>query len=92
MALLEAMACGLAVISTDCRSGPQEIVRDGVDAVLVPPNDVDALAAAMDHLMGDAGERQRLGTRAVEIIERFSMDRILAMWDEVFELATQRRR
>jgi GalNAc-alpha-(1->4)-GalNAc-alpha-(1->3)-diNAcBac-PP-undecaprenol alpha-1,4-N-acetyl-D-galactosaminyltransferase len=91
MALLEAMSCGLAVISTDCKSGPREIVRDGVDGVLVPPNDVDALAAAMERLMRDGDERERLGARAVEIVERFSMERILVMWDELFEQATQPR-
>jgi GalNAc-alpha-(1->4)-GalNAc-alpha-(1->3)-diNAcBac-PP-undecaprenol alpha-1,4-N-acetyl-D-galactosaminyltransferase len=91
MALLEAMGCGLAVISTDCKSGPREIVRDEVDGVLVPPNDVDALAAAMDRLMGDGDERERLGGRAVEIVDRFSMERILVMWDELFEQATQPR-
>lgn len=81
-ALLEAMACGLPVIATDCPSGPQEIVRDGVNGVLVRSDDVGALADAMDHLMASTDERRRLGAGAREVIERFSMKRIMTMWDE----------
>ena len=82
-ALLEAMACGLAVIATDCPSGPREIVRDGVDGVLVPPNDVDALGSAMDRLMAHEPERQRLGANAMKITERFGVEKIMNMWDDL---------
>jgi glycosyltransferase involved in cell wall biosynthesis len=87
MALVEAMACGLAAIATDCPSGPREIVQDGVDAVLVPPEDVEALAATMDRLMADDAERQRMGARAGEVVERFGIERISTMWDELFAAA-----
>ena len=83
MALVEAMACKLAVISTDFPSGPRDIVRDGTDAVLVPPEDVDALAAAMDRLMANPEERRRLGTHAGHIVERFSPETIMHMWEEL---------
>jgi glycosyltransferase involved in cell wall biosynthesis len=90
-ALLEAMACGLAVISTDCGSGPREIIRDDVDGLLVPSNDLDALATAMERLMADPAARERLGAHAAEVLERFSMEKIMSMWDDLLARTCRRK-
>lgn len=80
-ALLEAMACGAAVIATDCTVSMREIIHDGVNGVLVPSNDSNALASAMDRLMLDQAERKRLGSSAVDVVDHFGVDTVMSKWN-----------
>jgi glycosyltransferase involved in cell wall biosynthesis len=82
-ALLEAMACGLPAVSFDCQSGPAEIVRNEIDGILVPPEDVASLADAIERVLADEALRQRLAAEAVRVVERFSVERYFALWDAV---------
>ena len=82
-ALCEAMACGVPVVAFDCPSGVAEIVRDGVDGLLVPAEDEGALSAAMARLIADPEARRRMGGRAIEVSDRFSVERIAMLWERV---------
>ena len=66
--LLEAMACGRAVVSTAV-SGALDVVEDGVNGLLVQPRDPDALAEAISSLLADPGLRARLGAAARSTVE-----------------------
>ncbi|MBI3858591.1 MAG: glycosyltransferase family 4 protein [Planctomycetes bacterium] len=87
-ALLEAMACGLPVVSFDCPSGPREIIRDGEDGILVTGEDVPGLAKALSALMRDPSRRKRLGERAAEAVRRFDLPGISARWMKLLAKVT----
>ena len=88
--LAEAMAHGLPAVSFDCDTGPRDIIRDEVDGVLVANGDVIALEKALSRLMADEALRLQFGVKATEARERFSMVKIIAMWEQFFEEVKQR--
>lgn len=83
VALAEALACGVPAVSFDCPYGPAEIITDGVNGILVPPEDVDAFAQAMSRLMGDDEERRHMAARASEVLNRFGLEKIIASWNRL---------
>lgn len=87
--LVEAMSLGRPVIAFDCPSGPNEIIRHEVDGLLVPANDSRALSVAITRVLTDADLRLRMSTRAAEVNERFSLQRVLAAWQSVLEGTVQ---
>lgn len=85
-ALIEALALGLPVIATDVPSGgTEELVKDGVNGLVIPAGDQGALVRAMDRFLGDADYADRLGREAARIQERLAPKRVNPLWKEYFE-------
>lgn len=82
----EAMTAGLAVIATDCDWGPADLIDDGKTGLLVPVDDVAALAGAMERVFVDAELRTALGDAAHQsAANRFTLAENLRQWDMVID-------
>lgn len=82
--LLEAMSYGVAAISYDCDTGPRDIIRNGIDGILVAEGNIEAFSMQLSQLMNDKDERIRMGKNAIDVRERFSIEVILALWQALF--------
>jgi glycosyltransferase involved in cell wall biosynthesis len=88
MVMIEAMTHGLPVAAFDCPTGPRDVLTDGVDGLLVPPRDADALAAALNRLIGDRELRVRMGKSAVATSRAYAPELVMPLWEDLFsELA-----
>lgn len=86
IAQLEAMACGRPVIASDLPTGVRFVNKNQMTGLLVPPGDSDALAAALQRLLGDERLRQTLGNAAKRRAElEFSSDRMVRRVQQVYE-------
>ena len=85
MVILESMVCGVPVISFDCPHGPRNIIRNGEDGILVEYLNTQALADSICQLIEHPKLRIELGKKAQENIQRFSRDRIMKLWTNLFE-------
>lgn len=81
--ILEAMAAGCAVIVSDCRFGPPEIVRHDVDGLVYPTGDAAALADAIGTLVSDPGRRRRLAEAGRRRLDDFGVEPITTRWFSV---------
>src|SRR5262249_6709143 len=83
-AILEYMAAGKAVVATAVGANP-ELIEDGVTGLLIPPDDADALAEAVQTLVDEAELRTRLGSAAQEFVrQRFSRQRAVAGYQDLY--------
>ncbi|MEU8785167.1 glycosyltransferase family 4 protein [Streptomyces sp. NPDC048637] len=93
MTLVEAMRCGVPVVSTDCPLGPAEIIHDGTDGLLVPRGDGRALSGALLTLIEDPERRRTMAERARESSHRYDPEPIAERYQDLFgELRSTRGR
>lgn len=84
MALLEAQAVGLPIVSFDCKCGPKDIVTDGEDGYLVNEGDIDTMAQRLIRLMTDEDLRIEMGANAFRNSDRFSESVVMLQWLDLF--------
>lgn len=84
MVMIEAMACGLPVVSFDYKCGPKDVIRQGVNGLLVHNGDIEGLAEAMMKLMGDEAYRQELSANARKVTETYSEEVVMDKWVKLF--------
>jgi glycosyltransferase involved in cell wall biosynthesis len=83
--LVEAMACGIPVVSTDCPSGPAEIITPTHDGLLVPMKDPAALAEAILKVLENAKLARRLADGAQRRSRDFSIGNIVREYEQMFQ-------
>lgn len=84
VSLIEALACGLPVVSTNVGGIPY-LVEHGQTALLVPPNDVEAMAAAITRLMAEPDLAAQLRTKGRKLAESFDWDVVFPQWQRLLQ-------
>lgn len=88
MVMIEAMVCGLPVVSFDYKCGPKDIIQPGINGLLVPNGDIQALADAMMKVMEDEAYRKMLSLNARKVVDTYSEQAVMAQWIRLFTSIT----
>ena len=91
-ALIEAMACGLPCVCTDCDFGPAELIRDGESGLLVPVDDVAAIAAAMERIADEPALAGKLSRGALEIRQTHGREEICGQYRDYILSVVEKRK
>jgi len=87
--IIESMVCGVPVVATRSAGGIEEAIRDGVDGILVPSKDVNALSNSIYRLLKDRELRDRLTREAGKKIDRFDSCKIAKEYESVIRALFQ---
>lgn len=85
MVLIEAMNCGVPVVSFTCPCGPKDIIAPNKDGFLVENGNIEALAEKICYLIEHPEERIKMGENAIKSAERYKIENIAKQWDELFQ-------
>jgi len=84
-AVVEALAAGCCVVATDCPGGTREILANGKYGMLVPNEDLEALAAALDEMLSNEFRRDELRRTARDAVAKFDVEPIAQRWLTLFK-------
>lgn len=85
LVLIEAMSCGLPCVAFNCKFGPSDIIRNGIDGLLVHEGDVQDLADKMMWMINHNNDCLEFGRNARIMVKRYCIDVIMPKWKELFE-------
>ena len=86
--LVEAMALETSVVSTDCASGPSEIIEHGKSGLLCPPGDKMALRDCMEQIKENKDINKKLASNAFDYVQTFDTKQVVRNFGKVFEEAS----
>lgn len=86
MVLVEAMSCGLPVVSFDCPCGPKDIIKNNEDGFLVPFGNIELMAEKIEELIIDEEKRKLFGKSGRKNVQRFSKDKIMQKWKKYLKI------
>ena len=89
LVLPEAMSCGLPVVAFNCPYGPKDIIEDGKTGFLIPDRDISCYAEKVCELIESYDLRKEMGEAAVISSQRYSIDKVMPRWKDLFEKLTK---
>jgi len=90
-ALMEALACGVPSIATDCPcGGPRALIQNKHNGILVGVNAVEEMATAISEVLADTEYKNNLSLGAKKSSERFAPDVVFAQWVDYFKVVNEK--
>ncbi len=83
LVIVEAMACGIPVVATDCPYGPSDVIKDGETGLLCKM-EVSSLAEKMEWMMSHDDERQFMGEKAHEVAGQYRKEFVIPQWEQTY--------
>ena len=84
MVLIECMSCGVPAVAYNCLCGPDEVIKDGEDGIIVQLNDMDAFIEKVNNLIEHPELRKSMSLKCRENIKRYALDKVMAQWIDLF--------
>lgn len=84
MVLTEAMQCGVPAVAFSCKCGPQDIIKDKEDGLCIPINQKELFIKSTINIMKDSELRKTMGEKARKNIQRYSIEKIMPIWNNLF--------